>query len=106
VCRFQAAGATTIYSIASRFNHACKQVRNVRYETKGAEGDFAIELHVAVPIIKKGTELTITYGSPPAVLMKTYGFRCTCGGCMEPISERDARDLVVKQRRPRRPSRR
>lgn len=96
VCRFEVPEGIAIFSIASRFNHACEPVRNVLYSHEKLDGENVIVLSVVVPTIPKGTELTIKYGSNAAVLMKNFGFRCRCGGCPEPLSDREAEAITKK----------
>lgn len=80
-----------IYSVASRFNHACLPARNVNYVID-SRGDAKITL-TAIKAIPKGTELTICYGGKPEQLLRGFGFRCECGGCV-PLTDKQADDIM------------
>jgi SET domain-containing protein len=84
-------GGIAIYSVSSRFNHACLPARNVNYVIDG-NGNGKITF-TALKAILKGTELTICYGGKPQQLLRGFGFRCQCGGC-EPLSDREAEDIT------------
>ncbi|OIW26089.1 SET domain-containing protein [Coniochaeta ligniaria NRRL 30616] len=88
---FQLPKGVAIYSVTSRFNHACLPVRNVNYVING-KGDAKIKL-TAIKAIPKGTELTICYGGQPEQLLRGFGFRCQCGGCT-PLTDREAEDIM------------
>lgn len=75
-----------IFSVASRFNHACQPVRNVMYVVSEFGDMIVLTAAKAVP---KGTELTICYGGSPRQLLRAFGFRCQCGGC-EPVDDKEA----------------
>ena len=77
-------GGVAIYETASRFNHACQPVRNVRYDI----GRDAILTFTMRRTAKAGEELTISYGGDPMNLYQNYGFRCQCGGCV-PLTDED-----------------
>ncbi|GAB1310222.1 hypothetical protein MFIFM68171_00432 [Madurella fahalii] len=68
-----------IFATASRFNHACKPARNVKYVIDGETG--VVTLTVCKDVIPAGTELTVNYGGSPAQLYRDFGFICKCGGC-------------------------
>lgn len=72
-------GLVAIFATASRFNHACRPVRNVKYELDGETG--VITLTVCQDVVPAGTELTVNYGGSPAQLYQDFGFICKCGGC-------------------------
>ncbi|KAI1103597.1 SET domain-containing protein [Jackrogersella minutella] len=76
---------SSIYLIASRFNHSCKPLQSVEYHTTvGKTMEFRM-----VKDATKGEELTISYGPlDPKQLYTMWGFRCACGGC-KPLSDKD-----------------
>ncbi|KAK0609886.1 hypothetical protein B0T17DRAFT_500897, partial [Bombardia bombarda] len=67
-----------IFLIASRFNHACGEKRNVNYAYDEKAMTMVFRVHRP---ITAGTELLISYGGSPEHLYSMYGFCCTCGGC-------------------------
>ncbi|KAH8169090.1 SET domain-containing protein [Sarocladium implicatum] len=72
---------SAVFPVAARFNHACLPARNVEH---GYDSDQdCLVLRVCVDLIRRGQEITITYGeSPtPAMLYERWGFRCQCGAC-------------------------
>ena len=75
-------GGIAIFWKASRFNHACQGVRNVRYKLSAA-GWISLR---AIKPVAPGEELLVAYGTCPYELYQTFGFRCSCGEC-EPLSE-------------------
>ncbi|KAK4129375.1 hypothetical protein N657DRAFT_677011 [Parathielavia appendiculata] len=87
---FAVPGGIAIFEIASRFNHACPSVRNVQYVYDDEEG--VIELIICKDMVPAGAELRISYGGSPIELYRTYGFRCSCGGCT-PLTDEDIRRL-------------
>lgn len=91
VYRFQLPKGVAIYSVTSRFNHACLPVRNVNYRINSrADAEITLTALKAVP---KGTELTICYGGKPEQLLRGFGFRCQCGGC-NPLTDKEAEDIM------------
>jgi SET domain-containing protein len=84
-CSFQTKDGVAIFSVASRFNHACRKAVNLLYTIKN-DGRIVIW---AKKDIRKGTELSICYGGMPDQLLLSYGFRCACGGCV-PLTDRQA----------------
>ncbi|KAI0103428.1 hypothetical protein F4814DRAFT_452776 [Daldinia grandis] len=81
--------ASFLYFIAARFNHACGQVRSVKYHI--AQNNI-IELRMAKDV-PASTELTISYGSiSPHSLYTLWGFRCACGGC-RPLTDTEVKRL-------------
>ncbi|KAI1807047.1 hypothetical protein F4811DRAFT_550276 [Daldinia bambusicola] len=81
--------SSIVYFIAARFNHACGQVRSVKYHITP---NNIIELRMAKDVLA-GTELTISYGPlPPANLYLMWGFRCACGGC-KPLTDAQVEKL-------------
>jgi hypothetical protein len=90
--RFQLPQGVAIYSVTSRFNHACLPVRSVHYDIDGRT-DGKITLSTVVPV-SKGTELMICYGGNPEQLLRSFGFRCQCGGCI-PLTDKEAEDIIT-----------
>ncbi|KAL2260016.1 hypothetical protein VTK26DRAFT_6115 [Humicola hyalothermophila] len=74
-----------IFATASRFNHACWSIRNVRYKFDNGQG--ALVLTICQEVVPAGSELLINYGGSPAQLYRTYGFVCACGGCHDLVKE-------------------
>ncbi|KAK3383060.1 hypothetical protein B0T24DRAFT_672989 [Lasiosphaeria ovina] len=83
---FQIPGGVALFQVASRFNHACAPVRNVRYGYDAARN--AMTFTVSVYEVPRGAELLIMYGSNTLELYRTFGFRCSCGGCV-PLTQCD-----------------
>ncbi|KAG4221845.1 hypothetical protein PC116_g29679 [Phytophthora cactorum] len=78
-----------VYFVAAKFNHACGQMRSVKYTI--AENNI-IELRMAKDV-PAGTELTISYGPvSPSNLYTLWGFRCACGGC-KPLTDAQVKKL-------------
>ncbi|KAK6949272.1 hypothetical protein Daesc_009346 [Daldinia eschscholtzii] len=78
-----------VYFIAAKFNHACGQMRSVKYTI--TENNI-IELRTAKDV-PAGTELTISYGPvSPSNLYTLWGFRCACGGC-KPLTDAQVKKL-------------
>jgi hypothetical protein len=85
-----------IFAIASRFNHACATgPRNVAYFLDGETG--AITMVVCADSVPAGAELLISYGSSPRNLYASHGFRCQCGGCIDPLTEEEVRRLEMSE---------
>ncbi|KAH8899460.1 SET domain-containing protein [Thozetella sp. PMI_491] len=89
-------GGIAIFWVASRFNHACAPVRNVRYSVDKVEGICMW----AEKDIAPGEEMLVSYGTCPDHLYRIFGFICTCGGCT-PLTQ-DEVDLL-EGRGPRSP---
>ncbi|KAB5549972.1 hypothetical protein GE09DRAFT_938042, partial [Coniochaeta sp. 2T2.1] len=87
---FRVTDGVTMYSVTSRFNHACLPVRNVSYEIDERRGG-KITLTM-LQDVAKGTELTICYGGTPESLLKNFGFRCQCGGCT-PLTDEEVEKM-------------
>ncbi|CCC09226.1 hypothetical protein SMACR_04985 [Sordaria macrospora] len=88
-----------VYNVASRLNHACQPVANVRFDfgyqfDMNAENADVIKMIISRKV-KAGSELFISYGGSPMSLYERYGFRCCCGGC-EGVSDVD---LAIKKKR-------
>ncbi|KAK0734196.1 hypothetical protein B0T26DRAFT_670524 [Lasiosphaeria miniovina] len=83
---FQIPGGVALFQVASRFNHACAPVRNVRYGYDVARN--AMTFSINVYRVPRGAELLIMYGSNPFELYRIFGFRCSCGGCV-PLTRRE-----------------
>ncbi|OTB19497.1 hypothetical protein K445DRAFT_8530 [Daldinia sp. EC12] len=78
-----------VYFVAAKFNHACGQMRSVKYTI--TENNI-IELRMAKDV-PAGTELTISYGPvSPGNLYTLWGFRCVCGGC-KPLTDAQVKKL-------------
>ncbi|KAK3329504.1 hypothetical protein B0H66DRAFT_27846 [Apodospora peruviana] len=77
---FEIPDGVAIFGIAARFNHACTPARNVKYCWDKRRQ--VITLMICEDLVPAGTELLLTYGGSPASLYRTFGFVCTCGGCM------------------------
>ncbi|KAH8906119.1 SET domain-containing protein [Coniochaeta sp. PMI_546] len=88
---FQLPKGVAIYSVASRFNHACLPIRNVNYVING-RGDAKITFTVSKNV-PKGTELTICYGGRPEQLLRGFGFRCKCGGC-DSLTDKEVESIM------------
>ena len=91
--RFEVPGGFAIFAVASRFNHACRPVRNVLFWFDNKRN--AIVLTAAWEVIPAGSELLISYGGTPDQLFRTWGFRCNCGGC-QPLSDEET-GLICQQ---------
>ena len=64
-------GQNGIFVNASRFNHACLPKVGCFYEWNNKAGEMVFS---AADDIKKGQEITISYGGPPAKLFENYGY--------------------------------
>lgn len=74
-----------IFTVTSRFNHACNPVCNVRCNFDCDCG--TMNLTIAHDRIPAGTELLISYGPRPADLYRVWGIRCACGACTPATDE-------------------
>jgi len=83
-----------IYSVTSRFNHACLSVRNTNYVIGQDDAKITLTVIKAIP---KGTELTICYGGRPEQLLRGFGFRCHCGGCI-PLTDEEAANILNRSK--------
>jgi SET domain-containing protein len=68
----------SLFLVASRFNHACKERNNVEYSY---DFDKRCMAFVTKKRITEGSELFIRYSNDPKHLYAIWGFRCACGGC-------------------------
>ena len=75
---FEAGPMEAIFSLASRFNHACTPRNNIGYHFDRRK---SVLIMTAIKKIPAGTELLITYGKSPSELFLRFGFRCVCGAC-------------------------
>lgn len=92
--RFQVPGGIAIFTIASRFNHACQSVRNVQYAFDSQQG--VLSLTICQDVVPAGTELLLNYGSSPVELYLTFGFVCECGGC-DSLTQEDIKMLYQQE---------
>ncbi|KAI1129242.1 hypothetical protein F5Y10DRAFT_291325 [Nemania abortiva] len=76
--RFSIAGGSSVFLVASRFNHACKTRNNVDYSYDSTKRCMVF---VTKGKVAAGDELFISYSSDPRDLYTTWGFQCACGGC-------------------------
>ncbi|KAK1767048.1 hypothetical protein QBC33DRAFT_587269 [Phialemonium atrogriseum] len=83
---FAVPGGVAVFAVASRFNHACRSVRNVLFAFDSEHE--VLKLTAAEEKIAAGTELFINYGAEPEDLYRVWGFQCSCGGC-SPILARE-----------------
>ena len=83
---FQVPGGVAVFSVASRFNHACKPIRNVLFRFDQMCG--MMKFTVVKNRVSAGKELLINYGGTPIEFYRVWGFRCSCGAC-SPASDRE-----------------
>ncbi|KAK3942790.1 hypothetical protein QBC46DRAFT_255804 [Diplogelasinospora grovesii] len=89
---FVARDGIAIFKLASRFNHACEAVRNVKYVYNEHNDTLTMTVVADVPA---GTELTVSYGQTPTELYNSFGFICRCGGCGEEgLTEEEVQNRV------------
>ncbi|KAL1864499.1 hypothetical protein VTK73DRAFT_5847 [Phialemonium thermophilum] len=89
---FEVPGGFAIFPIASRFNHACKPIRNTMFFFDTSQQKLV--LMVATVSVPSGSELLLNYGGCPEQLLYTWGFRCRCTGCEYVLSEEQVRAMT------------
>ncbi|KAI3324501.1 hypothetical protein HD806DRAFT_533963 [Xylariaceae sp. AK1471] len=86
---FSVSPGGSLFLVASRFNHACKERNNVEYSY---DYDKKCMAFVTKEKVSAGSELFIRYSNDPNHLFATWGFCCACGGC-KGISEDDCKAI-------------